>query len=88
MYVNNMIAGIASQLGIQILFLLGLSNITFLILVLLTCRCMGIPRLTRKMFESKKYMKLYSLHCYFWLAFITSVILHAIFAFLYIGFPF
>ena len=80
---------IPTTLGIQLVFTLGITNVIFFLLILLSCRCMGILKLTNKLFEYKWYReKFYKLHCYFWWGFILSVILHTVFAFLVFGSPF
>ncbi len=68
-------------LGLRLIFILGITNIIGLLLVLLSCRCIGSARL----FRHGWYKKFYNLHCYFWLLFIGSVLLHTTLAFLVFG---
>ena len=75
-------------LGMRLLFALGATNIIGLLLVLSSCRCIPmIGQLTSGLVKSKVYQKFYSYHCYYWLFFIISVILHAIIALIVIGIP-
>ena len=73
---------------IQIIFLLGLTNLLFLILVALSCRCMGIHKLTNKLFKYPLFQRFYSYHCYYWYGFFISVFLHTVLAFYLFGWPF
>ena len=76
-------------LGIKLVYVLGITNIIGLLLVLFSCRCIPmIGALTTGLVKSKWYQSFYRYHCYYWLFFITSVILHAIIALLTFGFPF
>lgn len=64
----------------NIIQIFGITNVIFLFLVLLSCRCMGSWGLVK--FQNEKYMKFYNLHCYFWYGLIISVVAHAVFAFM------
>lgn len=68
-------------------FVLGALNIIFIILVILTCRCM-MPKAIRGLFKYKWYGKIYRFHGYFWWFFIISVILHSVLALMIYGNPF
>jgi hypothetical protein len=76
------------ELGIKLVYVLGITNIIGLLLVLFSCRCMGFPRLTRKLFNYSWYHKFYQKHCYYWWFFVISVLLHTIFAAIVFGWPF
>jgi hypothetical protein len=76
-------------IGIKIVYILGITNVIGLLLVLSTCRCiLMIGLLTQGLVKSKLYPIFYRYHCYFWIFFIISIILHAFVAFLTFGFPF
>ena len=66
---------------LQIMFVSGITNIIFLILVLFSCRCIGFWRLTSKMLYNKKFQLFYKYHCWYWYGFIISVLVHTITAF-------
>ena len=68
-------------------FILGALNIIFIVLVILTCRCM-MPKSMKRLFKYKWYKKFYHLHKYFWWFFIISVFLHAVLAIIVYGNPF
>ncbi|MBI2662442.1 hypothetical protein HYX11_03205 [Candidatus Woesearchaeota archaeon] len=70
-----------------LIFFLGLSNLLFLILVLLSCRCM-LGTFVRKLWQYQWYQKFYSKHCYYWWGFTLSVFLHATLALYFYGIPF
>jgi len=62
------------NLQFKILYIAGITNILFLLLVFFSCRCIMGPKLA-KFFTSKKwFQKLYRWHCWFWWAFFLSVI--------------
>lgn len=73
---------------VQILFVLGLTNLLFLILVALSCRCLAMNRLTDHWLNHKSYQKFYSYHCYYWYGFILSVLTHTTIALWLFGWPF
>ena len=72
-----------ADLGVKLIFLLGLTNLISIGLIFLSCRCLAGGFLSRY----KWYPKFFNLHCYFWWIFIISVILHATIAFLVFGIP-
>jgi hypothetical protein len=75
-------------LGIRIIFVLGITNILFLVLVFFSCRCLGGARLLGRLFKHKRFLKFYSKHCWFWWGFYISVIIHTVVAFLIFPIPF
>lgn len=72
----------------KILFIAGFANILFILLILLTCRCLGVSKLSSKLSHYNWYKKLYAKHCYFWWLFFISVIIHTFLAFYLFGFNF
>jgi hypothetical protein len=72
--------------AIQILFIAGITNIIFLLLVLFSCRC--ILGRWSKLGNNDRYLKFYKYHCYYWYGFIISVLIHTILAFYLFGWPF
>ncbi len=69
-------------------YILGWTNILFLLLVIISCRCLlnnwGLSRLNK----SNIFMKIYKHHCIYWYFLIISVLLHGIFAITGFGNPF
>ncbi len=74
-------------LALKLTYIFGWLNIAGAILVILSCRCIPI-RLPKPIAESKAYAGFYRYHCYYWIIFLGSVIVHAIFAMAAIGNPF
>jgi len=75
-------------LALKILFIFGLTNILFLLLLAFSCRCIGLHKITSKFLTYEKYRKFYNLHCYYWYGFFISVIIHTSLAFYLFGWPF
>ena len=76
------------QLGVKLIFALGITNIIGLLLVLTSCRCMGLSSITNRFFQYTWYQKYYQHHCLYWWIFIISVVLHSFLAFYILGNPF
>ena len=68
--------------ALQVLIVSGVTNIIFLILVLLSCRCMVTFKITGKLLKYNKFRKFYDMHCYYWYGFIISVVVHTTAAFM------
>jgi len=69
----------------QVLFIAGITNIVFLLLVLASCRCMDFSKITRVFTRNQKF---FNMHCYYWYGFIISVLVHTVMAFYLFGWPF
>ncbi len=76
------------ETGLKLLSLLGFTNLLFLLLVISSCRCMGMNKFTMGLMHSPRYLKFFNLHCYFWYCFLASVALHATLAIYLFGIPF
>lgn len=74
--------------GAKLVYLFGISNVACLLLVLLSCRCMMGVRMFANLMQYAWYKRFYTLHCYYWWAFIISVFLHTLLAFTIFGNPF
>jgi choline-glycine betaine transporter len=77
-----------SVVGIRIIFITGLTNLFFGLLVLFSCRWVPIARITRPFSKSRGYQRFFRLHNYFWWLFWISIAVHVPFAISYVGFPF
>ncbi len=74
---------------IQLLFLLGISNLTFLFLVFFSCRCVMGRQMFEILWKNQWYQKYYfPAHCYYWWGFFLSVLLHTLVALSLFGNPF
>jgi len=58
----------------------AVSNIVLGVLVFFTCRCLPGFQFARGLMHNKTYLKFYKYHCYVWLVFLISVMVHATFA--------
>ncbi len=74
--------------ALEVLFIAGIANLVFLLLVAFSCRCVGMFSLSSRWFNNKKFMKFYKYHCYYWYGFIISVLVHTVLAFYLFGWPF
>ncbi len=78
---------VSSILLTKLTYILGITNIVFGILILLSCRCMA-GKFIMKLYKYQWYQKFYRYHCYYWWVFILSVFAHAILAINVFGNPF
>ncbi len=83
-----MVLGISPELALKVVFAAGITNIVFLLLVLLSCRCMGITPIINRFMGNKNFQRFYSKHCYYWWLFIASVLVHTFMALYLFGNPF
>lgn len=74
-------------LAARIIFILGIINIVFGVLAYFTCRCVPGSKIASKLMDFGWYQRVYSWHCYIWLIFWVSAIVHAVFALLFYGWP-
>lgn len=73
--------------GPNISFILGLSNLIFMVLVFFSCRCIMGKRITEFLWKQSWYQKFYVTHGWWWWAFFVSVGLHVIVTMLTFGLP-
>lgn len=79
---------ISPELGLQIIFLAGIANVLFLILIFFSCRCLAGPKITTWLFKYDWFKKVYKYHCYYWWGFLVSILIHTFMAFYIFGWPF
>ena len=72
----------------RIVFIFAITNLVTGVLVLFTCRCIPGLKITGNLMKYSAYKRLFRHHCYIWLAFWVSVMVHAIFALTLLGIPF
>ena len=78
-----------TEIAPRLAFILGILNLVSGILVLLTCRCIPVLRLTGgKLMQNPVYKAVYKYHCFIWWVFWISVIIHAIMAIGFYGVPY
>jgi hypothetical protein len=73
------------ELGIKILFIAGVTNVLFLLLVFFSCRCLAGPRISNWLFKYDLFRRLYKYHCKLWWGFYASVLIHTLLAFYLFG---
>ena len=74
--------------GIRVIFVTGLTNLFFGLLLLFSCRWVPLARITKGLQKFKAYKYYYRWHTYLWWFFWISVAIHVPFAISYVGFPF
>ena len=74
--------------GFWLTFVLGLSNLLFLALLALSCRCTRNYALFRALEISPAYRWLYAAHRWFWWLLAASIATHTTIALLTFGLPF
>jgi hypothetical protein len=72
----------------RILFVLGIINLVTGLLIFFSCRCLPGSKIGKGLMKHPWYQKFIKLHCYIWWIFWASVVIHAILAMIYIGWPF
>jgi hypothetical protein len=79
---------LSTLVAMRVLFILGIVNLVTGLLIFFSCRCLPGSRLGKGLMKYKWYQQFFKHHCYIWWAFWTSVVVHAIFAMIYVGWPF
>ncbi|MFA5078761.1 MAG: hypothetical protein WC541_04675 [Dehalococcoidia bacterium] len=69
-----------SQLARDIILVFAVCNIVLGLLVFFSCRCLPGFKFARGLMQNKNYINFYKFHCYLWLFFLISVMIHAVFA--------
>ena len=72
----------------KLVFVLGIINLLSGLLVLFTCRCIPVLRISGNITKNYIYRKIYRYHCYIWWVFWISVVVHAVFAIAFYSIPF
>jgi hypothetical protein len=74
--------------AMRILFILGIINLITGLLIFFSCRCLPGSKIGKGLMKHPWYQKFFKLHCYIWWIFWLSVVIHAVLAIVYIGWPF
>jgi hypothetical protein len=69
------------------IYVLGIVNLASGLLIFFTCRCLPGSRIGSRFMSYGPYKLLFRNHCYIWLVFWLSVIVHAVFALKFYGWP-
>lgn len=78
----------SALVAVRTLFVLGIVNVVTGLVVFFTCRCLPGSRIGKGLMKRHWYQNVFKYHCYVWWIFWASVIVHAILAMRYIGWPF
>lgn len=76
-----------SLLAIRVIVILGIINLVTGALVFFSCRCLGGSKLGNRLMKYRSYQRFYKYHCYIWRVFWPSVMIHAVLAFVFFGWP-
>ena len=71
----------------RLIFILGITNLVSGLLIFFSCRCLPGSGIGRKLMKQKVYQRFYKYHCYIWIVFWPSVMIHAILAIMVYGWP-
>jgi hypothetical protein len=73
---------------LRVVFITGLINIIAVLLILFSCRCVNMWKITSGLSKYPRFKRFFKWHCYWWYVFLPSVVIHIVFAWLLLGIPF
>ena len=73
---------------LKIVFVTAIINLLSVLLVLTTCRCMNMWKITSGLNKQAWFKRYFRWHCYLWYIFLPSLLIHVVFAFSLVGIPF
>ncbi|MDD5038359.1 MAG: hypothetical protein PHN78_03485 [Dehalococcoidales bacterium] len=73
--------------AIRLMMIMGIISLITGILIFLSCRCIPSANWGSKLMKNRTYKRFYKYHCYLWMVFCPSVIIHAILAIIFAGWP-
>jgi hypothetical protein len=76
-----------SLLATRLIVVLGIVNLVTGVLIFSSCRCLPGSKLGSKLMKHQAYQRFYKYHCYIWRVFWPSVMIHAILAIIFFGWP-
>ena len=79
---------IPADVMLKIVFITALINLLSVFLILTTCRCMNMWKITSGLNKMAWFKRYFRWHCYIWYIFVPSLIIHAYFAISVMGVPF
>ena len=71
----------------RLILSLGIVNFILILLIFLSCRCLPGSRVGSKLMKIRWYKRFFGNHCYLWAILWPSVVLHAFFAVMFLGWP-
>lgn len=78
---------IGPLLAIRLIIVLGIVNLVTGALIFFSCRCLPGSKLGNRLMKHQGYQRFYKYHCYIWRVFWPSVMIHAILAIIFFGWP-
>lgn len=79
---------LSGLVALRMLFILGIVNVVAGLAIFFTCRCLPGSKIGKGLMKHHWYQRFFKFHCYIWWIFWASVMVHAILAIKYIGWPF
>ncbi|MFH1650977.1 MAG: hypothetical protein ABID87_02575 [Chloroflexota bacterium] len=74
-------------LATRLIFILGITNLVTGTLIFFSCRCLGGSKLGGRLMKHPAFARFYRHHCFLWRVFWVSVVLHALLALTFLGWP-
>jgi len=71
----------------RLIFILGITNLVTVALIFFSCRCTGASRLGGRLMKNHLFARFYRHHCVLWWILWSSVVLHALLALTFLGWP-
>ncbi len=71
----------------RLIIILGIINLITGLLIFLSCRCLSGAKIGKWLMKFQTYRNFYKYHCLMWKVFWPSVMLHAILAIVFLGWP-
>jgi hypothetical protein len=71
----------------RLILVLGILNFILAFSIFFSCRCFPGSRIGKKLMKYRWYQRFFGNHCYIWRVFWPSIVIHAIFAIKYVGWP-
>ena len=71
----------------RVIFVLGILNFVLIVLILSSCRCVSGSSIGGRLMKQRFYKRFFAKHCYLWYVLCPSVVVHAFFAIMFMGWP-
>jgi hypothetical protein len=78
----------STLLATRIIFVLGFVNAITGLLIFFSCRCLPGSSIGKSLMKRPWFQRFFKFHCWLWWIFWLSVVIHAILALIYLGWPF
>jgi hypothetical protein len=71
----------------RVILALGILNFVLIVLMFSSCRCVLGSRIGGRLMKHRFYKRFTTKHCYLWYILCPSVVVHAFFAIMFMGWP-